>query len=315
MLALAIATSIALAPESKFLTSVRDSYPAPSPDGKALLFQSNRGGRAALWLADADGGHARVLLDSGDDPSTPTWSPDGTRIAYVATVAGSTEIFVVDADGTNRRQLTAAPGDDEHPHWGGDGRIWFDSGRTTPDLSKPWSEHWQEVHSMAADGSDLRQHTQCRALCTFASLAPDGERIAYRRVLPRAGLAWDQSAAPRDSEVMVANRDGSDERNVSSHPAFDGWPVWSPDSRWIAFASNRGGVPNVGQVYAVRPDGTALHPLTGGTWGNVQPAFSPDGTLLFTYRFVETAEFEHGFVAVTPVADNDPPPDAGANGR
>ena len=301
MFALLVATSIVATPASAFLTSVRDSYPTPSPDGKALVFTSNRSGRPALWITGVDGKDARVLLDDGSEPATPTWSPDSKRLAYVATVAGSTEIFVVDADGTNARQLTNAPGDDEHPHWGADGRIWWDSGRTTPDFSKPWSEHFQEVYSMAADGSDVRQHTRCRALCTFASRSPDGTKLAYRRVLPREGRAWDQSTAPRDSEVMVANLDGSEERNVSNHPAFDGWPTWSPDSRWVVFASNRDNAPNVGQVYAVRIDGTALHALTTGTWGNVQPSLSADGNKLYTYRFVETAEFEHGFVAVTPV--------------
>lgn len=292
----------ATAPTPQFATTVRDVYPVLSPDGKTLLFQSNRNGRWALYTAAPDGTAVRLLLDSGDDPSTPTWSPDGKRIAYVGTVEGSTEIFVVEADGTQRRQLTSAPGDDEHPHWGTDGRIWWDSGRTTPDLSKPWSEHHQEVHSMAPDGSDVRQHTQCRSLCTYASLSPDGRRIAYRRVLPTPGLAFDHSPSPRNSEVMVANLDGSDERNVAPHPAFDGWPVWSPDSRWIVFASGRDAAPDIAQVHAVRVDGTQLHALTGGDWANVQPSLSPDGTRLYTYRHLETAQFELGFVAVTAVA-------------
>jgi TolB protein len=274
-----------------------------SPDGATLLFQSNRSGRWALYVADADGSHVRILLDSGDDPSTPAWAPDGKRIAFVATVAGSTEIFVVDADGTGRRQLTAAPGDDEHPHWGTDGRLWWDSGRTTPDLSAPWEQQHQEVHSMAPDGTDVRQHTQCRALCTYASLSPDGRWLAYRRVVPSPGRNWDQSGSPRNSEIMVARPDGSDERNVSVDPAFDGWPTWSHDSRWVAFASNRGGDANVGQVYAVRPDGTGLRQLTTGTWSNVQPAYTPDGRRLLTYRHLEGAEFEHGFVAATPLPD------------
>ena len=304
--ALLIATSVAVAPEPGFLTSVRDAYPSLSPDGTTLLFQSNRNGRWALYTAAADGSQLRVLLDTGDEPSTPAWSSDGRHIVYVATVGGSTEIFVVDADGANRKQLTAAPGDDEHPHWGPDGRIWWDSGRTTPDLSVPWQDQFQEVHSMAPDGSDVRIHTQCRALCTFASLSPDGRLLAYRRVFTTPGVAWDQSASPRNSEIVVANLDGSDERNVSRHPAFDGWPVWSPDSQWIAFASNREGVPNVGQVYVVRPDGTDLRALTSGTWSNVQPSWSPDGTRLYTYRHVETAQFEHGFVAQTPVEPKRP---------
>jgi TolB protein len=302
-----LSCAAAAATEPRFLTSVRDVYPVLSPDGATLLFQSNRGGRWALYTAAADGSDPRVLLDSGDDPSTPSWSPDGRAIVYVANSGGSTEIFVVNADGSGRRQLTQAPGDDEHPHWGSDGRIYWDSGRTTPDLSRPWNEHYQEVYSMAADGSDVRQHTRCQALCTFASLAPDGSRLLYRKVIAQPGRNWSQAAGTTNSEVFVADLDGGNERNLSQDPAFDGWPVWSPDSQWVAFASNRGGVPGVGQVYVVRADGRDLRQVTSGDWSNVQPSFSPDGKRIFSYRHVETAAFEHGFIGVVELAPTAPP--------
>ena len=299
---LATTTLLSSAPvagaEPKFLTTVRDAYPVLSPDGSTLLFQSTRNGRWGLHTATADGGNLKVLLDSGDDPTTPTWSPDGRRIAFVANSGGSTEIFTINADGTGRRQLTQARGDDEHPHWGSDGRIYWDSGRTTPDLSVPWNEQFQEVFSMKSDGSDVRQHTRCKALCTFASLAPGGRQLLYRKVIAEPGRNWDQTAAKTNSEIFVADVDGRNERNLSRSPAFDGWPVWSPDSQWIGFASNRGGVPNTGQVYVVRPDGSDLKQVTAGDWSNVQPSFSNDSKRIYTYRHVESEAFEHGFIAV-----------------
>jgi acyl-coenzyme A thioesterase PaaI-like protein len=45
--------------------------------------------------------------------------------------------------------------------------------------------------------------------------------------------------AEMNSEVFVANSDGTGVKNLTNHPAFDGWPAWSPDGREIAFASNR----------------------------------------------------------------------------
>ena len=182
---------------------------------------------------------------------TPSWSPDGRRIAFAATVADQSEIFVMDADGSNRRRLTDSPGDDAHPHWSADGRVFFNSARTTPDPKADWSRQWHEVFSMRPDGTDLRQHTRCRTVCTFPTPSPDGRRIAYRKVVDIPGRNWDQSDGKRNSEVFVADLDGANERNLSSHPAFDGWPVWSPDSRWVAFASARDGMKNVGQVYVV----------------------------------------------------------------
>src|SRR6188472_977392 len=59
-----------------------------SPAGSRLVFVMSDGERDDLWVADADGGHARLLLDcarlclSLDDPD---WSPDGRSVVYSQT--------------------------------------------------------------------------------------------------------------------------------------------------------------------------------------------------------------------------------------
>ncbi|MCB2098050.1 MAG: PD40 domain-containing protein [Parvularculaceae bacterium] len=278
------------------VTEVRDSYPSLSPDGATLLFQSNRPGRNAIYLADADGSNVRVLFDA-EEAETPAWSPDGKKIAFVAVLKEDTEIFVMDADGSNVAQITDQPGDDAHPHWSNDGRIFFNSARTTPDLSADWSAQYHEIFSMKADGSDVKQHTQCRSVCTYGAPAPDGKRLAFRKVINGDGLDWAQEKGARNSEIFVARLDGSAERNLSDSPAFDGWPSWSPDSRYVIFASNRGGVPFVGQIYAVSPEGGAVFALTDEAWSNVQPSLAADGRSLFTYRNLEWESGEFGHAA------------------
>ena len=53
----------------------------PSPDGKTILFESNRNGKWALYLSNADGKNQR-LIDDDDNPVVTSWSPDGQRIAF-----------------------------------------------------------------------------------------------------------------------------------------------------------------------------------------------------------------------------------------
>ena len=280
------------------LTHVIDAYPMLSPDGNTLLFQSNRGGRWALYLARPDGSEPRVLLDSGDDPVSATWSPDGRRIAFAATVEGQSEIFVMDADGGRRQQLTNDPGDDAHPHWSRDGRIFFNSARTTPDRSADWTKQWHEVFSMRADGSDARQHTRCRTVCTYPVPSPDGKRIVYRKVLDAPAFDWGLNLVERNSEVFVAALDGSGEVNVSKSAAYDGWPHWSPDGEWIAFSSNRTGPAFMGQLYRVRADGAGLEQLTfAQDAAYIQASWSPSGNALYAYRAAESASAEQGSVA------------------
>jgi Tol biopolymer transport system component len=99
------------------------------------------------------------------------------------------------------------------------------------------------------DGNDLRQHTNCRTVCTYPSFSPAGTRLAYRKIVDTPSFAWDFTPGMRNSEVVVADADGSHEVNVSNNAAFDGWPAWSPDGTRIAFASNRAGPASVGQLY------------------------------------------------------------------
>lgn len=292
-------------PTTKSLTAIRDSYPHLSPDGRRLLFHSNRLERRSIWIADADGSNARVLFDGGTigvDPSSPVWSQDGRRIAFAMKPAGATdpnesEIYVMNADGTDVRRLTTAPGDDSHPHWSESGRIYFNSARATPDLKAEWSRQWIDIYSMTADGGDLRRHTRCRSTCTYPVPSPDERFIVHRRATATMGQNWDLTPGMRNSEVFVTSLDGSSSVNVSNSPAYDGWPAWSPDGKWIVFASNRDKMAYTGQIYAVRPDGSNLRALTSGGWSRVQPSFSRAGDTIFVNEHIENDRFELGHIA------------------
>jgi TolB protein len=290
-LVVAAAASLPLAGDPAPLTPTEDAYPVVSPDGKTLLFQSNRLGRWALFLADADGKNVRAFLDSRDDPSVPAWSPDGRRVSFVANADGQTEIFVINADGSGRRRLTHQPGDDSHPHWSTDGRIFFNSARATPDLKADWARQHHNVFSMNADGGDVRQHTRCQTVCTYAVPSPDVRRIAFRKVIDAPGLDWALRNIARNSEVVVADIDGANEINVTRHAAYDGWPMWSPDGKWIVFSSNRTGRPNAGQLFAVREDGTNLTQLTDSARSYVQHSFAPDGLSLYASLTTEALDW------------------------
>ena len=288
------------------LTGVRDSYPALSPNRRTLVFHSNRSGRQAIWAADPDGSNPRILFDDpvqGADPGTPAWSPDGRFIAFGMRPAESSdenesEIYLVAADGTGLRRLSRARGDDSHPAWSASGRIYFNSARATPDHSAEWSRQWIDIYSMAADGTDVRRHTDCRSVCTYPAVSPDERRIAYRAVTDSAALSWNLSPGTRNSEVFVQDLAGGLPANVSRDPAFDGWPTWSPDGRWVVFASNRGRVAHRGHIYAVRADGSDLTPLTQGPLSHVQPRFTPDGERVLVQQGAEGDNYEMGQIAV-----------------
>jgi len=91
-----------------------------------------------------------------------------------------------------------------------------------------------------------------------------------------------KSFAPNNTDIFIADGDGSHARALAPHPALDYDAAFSPDGRWILFTSHRSGSP---RIYRVHPDGSALEPLTDGSAFADQGALSPDGRSL---AFVST---------------------------
>ncbi|HET9436987.1 MAG TPA: hypothetical protein VFO64_02210 [Gaiellaceae bacterium] len=80
-----------------------------------------------------------------------------------------------------------------------------------------------------------------------------------------------------NQEIYVMNPDGSDQTNLTQHPAHDASPAWSPDGSRIAFATSRHGGTNY-EIYAMNADGSGLTRLTNNTWNDGSPSWSPDGS-------------------------------------
>jgi Tol biopolymer transport system component/DNA-binding winged helix-turn-helix (wHTH) protein len=73
----------ASAPPVVSISSTRmDSTPQLSPDGRRVLFTSDRSGAWEIWLADPDGSNIVQLTSMGAVSAAPCWSPDGEQIVF-----------------------------------------------------------------------------------------------------------------------------------------------------------------------------------------------------------------------------------------
>ncbi|HKC12129.1 MAG TPA: protein kinase [Vicinamibacteria bacterium] len=119
-------------PEALLESSLQDTLPDFSPDGRRIAFESRRSGENEIWLAAADGSNPMQLTHGpGIAQGTPRWSPDGQRIAFDSQAEDEKwDIWTIDADGGSPRRMTLDPGNNNMPSWSHDGHwIYFRSDR------------------------------------------------------------------------------------------------------------------------------------------------------------------------------------------
>ena len=88
-----------------------------SPDGKKLVFVSDRDGDAEIYVMKSDGSKLEQLTSNQVREEQPVWSPDGKRIAFVSYLLGTGEIFVMNANGDDQKRLTTNDANDTQPAW------------------------------------------------------------------------------------------------------------------------------------------------------------------------------------------------------
>jgi TolB protein len=93
-----------------------------SPDGKWMVFVSDRGGNDQIYLQDVEAVHQGAgdpirLADTGDDAANPVWSPDGTCLAFLSIGDSGSGLYVVGADGSGLTKLAEGIPRGSHLSW------------------------------------------------------------------------------------------------------------------------------------------------------------------------------------------------------
>jgi Tol biopolymer transport system component/DNA-binding winged helix-turn-helix (wHTH) protein len=106
----------------KLIYSTRiQRVPQYSPDGKKIVFESDRSGAHEIWLADADGNNLVQLTSfSGPQTGSPSWCSDGHRIAFDSRASGSSGIYFEDINERFPRQVKTDVENLALPSWSED---------------------------------------------------------------------------------------------------------------------------------------------------------------------------------------------------
>lgn len=234
-----------------------------TPDGRQLLFSSNRSGSYNLWRMPAQGGEPVRVEGIGNDAHDPSISRAHNRLTYTQVII-DTNIWRVAMHPTEpneqRRKLVASTRRDENGRFSPDGqKIAFQSKRTGS----------LEIWVCDSAGANQTQLTTFNGPVTSnPRWSPDGGQIAF------------DSRPEGHADIYLISSDGGPVHRFTAGPGDSLAPSWSHDGRWLYFGSNRSGSWQVWKMPAA--GGEAVQVTQDGGY---EAAEAPDGQTIYYNKY------------------------------
>jgi Tol biopolymer transport system component len=198
-----------------------------------------------IFKANADGsGLTRLTETPGYDAEATVCKKDGS-IVFTSVRDGDIELYRMKPDGSDVKRLTRTPGYDGGAFFNDDCSkiVWRASrpkgpalddfkGLLAKGLVRPSK---LELYVANADGTNAQQVTYLNVAAFGPYFIPGQERIIF------SSNYGDPKG--REFDLWAINTNGTALERITSSPGFDGFPMFSPDGKTLAFASNRATAP------------------------------------------------------------------------
>jgi TolB protein len=151
-----------------------------SPDGKQIVFCSNRSGNLELYIMDADGSNVRQLTHApGCYNGGPFFSPDGKRVIFRSDrkKKDHLQLYVINADGTGEKALT------DNLEWVYWAPYWYKDGKhiiyTAADHSNPAARPNYDLYWMNIDTGKITRITFAPGQDVLPVFNADGSKVLW----------------------------------------------------------------------------------------------------------------------------------------
>jgi TolB protein len=270
-----------------------------APDGKRLVFQSTRPGSECdqIYTMNADGSDQKLVSTGKGRTTCAYFLKDNKHIVYASTheaspacppsadrskgyvwpVYPSYDIYLAADDGTIQKKLTDTPGYDAEATVNWKTGVIVYTSLASGDL---------DLWTMKTDGSNKKQITKGTGYDGGAVLSRDGSKLVWRANHPKTaetmarykGLLMDNLTSPMKMEIVVADADGGNSREITNFGCASFAPTFTPDGKKILFSSNKNECDSRKfELFLINLDGTGLEQITDFGGFTSFPEFSPDG--------------------------------------
>jgi dipeptidyl aminopeptidase/acylaminoacyl peptidase len=260
--------------------------PQLSPEGKWVAYTvttrdlKEDKSKTQVWMAPTAGGEAVPMTERTASSSHPRWSPDGKYLAFLsARDEGKTQVWRLNRNGGEAQQLSETIQDV-------DGFEWSPTGdKVVLVLRDPSPEEIKAAKDKENGIEKTKPNTPPPHVIDRLQFKRDEMGYLDRR---RTHLYLLDAATRKMTQITSGDYD-------------DDEPAWSPDGRFLAFASNRTAEPDrnfnsdIWVVAADNPDkGKTLLRLTSNPGADTSPAWSPDGKWVCYVTQVDVKAFDYG---------------------
>ncbi len=283
--------------------------PQLSPDAQWVAYTVDKSSlktdknESHIWMISASGGEPLAMTAEGVSSSHPRWSPDGKLLAFLSErKGGQTQVWLLNRQGGEAQQLTDTPQDVEDFAWAPDGR------RMVLVLKDPTPEELDAA----------KEKSRAAQSSTASDSDSDDKKAKSKRpwVIDRLQFKVDEVGYldRRRTHLYVFDISKKSQTQVTSGDFDDSEPAWSPDSKLLAFTSNRSaGDPDLNynsDIWVVpadvnNPDNSAhLTQVTTNPGIDMSPAWSPDGKSIAYVTMLDPKLFDYAthHLAISPAA-------------
>lgn len=218
-----------------------DSCPTPPDYSQGYVWPISKG--YDIFTVRTDGSDLQRLTETPGYDAEGTVSRDGRWIVFTSVRDGDLDIYKMRTNGRDVTRLTDELGYDGGPFFSPDGE-WICYRANHPSLPGEQSDYENlleqglirpgklDLWIMRQDGLDKRKLTDLPGASFAPYFTPDGQKLIY-------SSNWENPKG-RNFDLYLVDLVGGTPAAVTRDSTFDGFPMFSPNGRYLAFSSNRG---------------------------------------------------------------------------